>query len=219
MTHKFSIGGHEGYLTVGLYPENGQPGEIFIRMSKEGSSISGLMDSFATAISLALQYGVPLSTLVDKFIHSRFEPSGFTGNKDIPMAKSVMDYIFRYLALRFLQREERHNVGLLADQDPEKAAEPAPLPTPKALPAAPTHDAKNGTLSNGNGTNGNGVHKSEGADNAHLTDTRTASITDHEREIYRMQSDAPPCPECGAITIRSGACYKCVSCGTSLGCS
>ena len=212
VTHKFSIGGHEGYLTVGLYPENGQPGEIFIRMSKEGSSISGLMDSFATAISLALQYGVPLSTLVDKFIHSRFEPSGFTGNKDIPMAKSVMDYIFRYLALRFLQREERHNVGLLADQDPDKAV--APLPTPKLLPAAPTHDAKNGSLSSGNG-----AHKGDGADNAHLADTRTASITDHEREIYRMQSDAPPCPECGAITIRSGACYKCVSCGTSLGCS
>ena len=87
VTHKFSIGGHEGYLTVGLYPDTRQPGEIFIRMSKEGSSISGLMDSFATAISLALQYGVPLSTLVDKFIHSRFEPSGFTGNKEIPMAK------------------------------------------------------------------------------------------------------------------------------------
>jgi len=207
VTHKFSIGGHEGYLTVGLYPDTHQPGEIFIRMSKEGSSISGLMDSFATAISLALQYGVPLSTLVDKFIHSRFEPSGFTGNKEIPMAKSVMDYIFRYLALRFLQKEDRHNVGLLADQD-------------EAYTPAPAHDVKSGTLSNGNGngsagSNGNG-HKS---DLSHLAETSTASVTDHEREIYRMQSDAPPCPECGAITIRSGACYKCISCGTSLGCS
>ena len=213
VTHKFSIGGHEGYLTVGLYPDTNQPGEIFIRMSKEGSSISGLMDSFATAISLALQYGVPLSTLVDKFIHSRFEPSGFTGNKEIPMAKSVMDYIFRYLALRFLQKEDRHNVGLLADQDDAAYAAPARLPSP---PPSPAHDSKNGSLSNGNGKNGSGPKSS---DLAHLAETNTAAIADHEREIYRMQSDAPPCPECGAITIRSGACYKCLSCGTSLGCS
>ena len=207
ITHKFSIGGHEGYLTVGLYPDTRQPGEIFIRMSKEGSSISGLMDSFATAISLALQYGVPLSTLVDKFIHSRFEPSGFTGNKEIPMAKSVMDYIFRYLALRFLQKEDRHNVGLIADQEDTYAAPPKL--------AAPTHDSKSGTLSSGKNGNGTG-HKS---DNAHLAETNTATLADHEHEIYRAQSDAPPCPECGAITIRSGACYKCLSCGTSLGCS
>ena len=207
VTHKFSIGGHEGYLTVGLYPDTRQPGEIFIRMSKEGSSISGLMDSFATAISLALQYGVPLSTLVDKFIHSRFEPSGFTGNKEIPMAKSVMDYIFRYLALRFLQKEDRHNVGLIADQEDAYAA-------PPKLPA-PTHDSKSGTLSNGKNGNGTG-HKS---DNAHLAETNTATLADHEHEIYRAQSDAPPCPECGAITIRNGACYRCISCGTSLGCS
>jgi len=209
VTHKFSIGGHEGYLTVGLYPDTRQPGEIFIRMSKEGSSISGLMDSFATAISLALQYGVPLSTLVDKFIHSRFEPSGFTGNKDIPMAKSVMDYIFRYLALRFLQKEDRHNVGLIADQEDTYAA--------PARPTLPAHDSKSGTLSNGK-SNGNGSSAHHSA-NAHLAETNTASITDHEREISLMQSDAPPCPECGAITIRSGACYKCLSCGTSLGCS
>ena len=210
VTHKFSIGGHEGYLTVGLYPDTRQPGEIFIRMSKEGSSISGLMDSFATAISLALQYGVPLSTLVDKFIHSRFEPSGFTGNKEIPMAKSVMDYIFRYLALRFLQKEDRHNVGLLADQE-DAYASPPKL-------SAPAHDSKSGTLSNKNG-NSNGNGNGHQSSNAHLAETNTASISDHEREIYRAQSDAPPCPECGAITIRSGACYKCLSCGTSLGCS
>jgi len=215
VTHKFSIGGHEGYLTVGLYPDTNQPGEIFIRMSKEGSSISGLMDSFATAISLALQYGVPLSTLVDKFIHSRFEPSGFTGNKEIPMAKSVMDYIFRYLALRFLQKEDRHNVGLLADQDDSAYAAPAKLPAP---PPPPAHDAKSGSLSSGKNGNG-GSPKSGSGDLAHLAESNTAAITDHEREIYRMQSDAPPCPECGAITIRSGACYKCLSCGTSLGCS
>jgi ribonucleoside-diphosphate reductase alpha chain len=101
ITHKFSIGGHEGYITVGMY-EDGQPGEIFIVMAKEGSTVSGLMDSFATAISLALQYGVPLKVLADKFSHTRFEPSGWTGNKDIPYAKSIMDYIFRWLALKFI---------------------------------------------------------------------------------------------------------------------
>ncbi|MCL5034684.1 MAG: vitamin B12-dependent ribonucleotide reductase [Bacteroidetes bacterium] len=106
VTHKFSIGGHEGYITVGLY-EDGTPGEIFITMSKEGSTISGLMDGFATAISLALQYGVPLKVLVDKFSHMRFEPSGFTNSKDVPIAKSVLDYIFRWMGLKFLRREEQ----------------------------------------------------------------------------------------------------------------
>ena len=100
ITHKFSVGGHEGYVTVGLY-DDGMPGEIFITMSKEGSVISGLMDAFATSISMALQYGVPLDTLVDKFSHMRFEPSGFTGNKQIPFAKSIMDYLFRWLGLKF----------------------------------------------------------------------------------------------------------------------
>jgi ribonucleoside-diphosphate reductase alpha chain len=106
VTHKFSIAGHEGYLTVGLYDE-GVPGEIFLRMAKEGSTISGLMDTIATMTSLALQYGVPLKTLVDKFSHTRFEPAGFTNNKEIPMAKSVTDYVFRYLGNRFLTDEAR----------------------------------------------------------------------------------------------------------------
>jgi ribonucleoside-diphosphate reductase alpha chain len=192
ITHKFSVGGHEGYLTVGLYPDTQMPGEIFLRMSKEGSTISGLMDGFATAISLALQYGVPLSTMVDKFIHSRFEPSGFTGNKDIPMAKSVMDYIFRWLALKFLQKDERHNVGLIADIPVEE-----PVVQPSKL------------IVHGNGK----------AAPAAKTETTNGSFTDHEREIFRLQSDAPPCPDCGALCIRSGACYKCPQCGTSLGCS
>ena len=106
ITHKFSISGHEGYITVGLY-EDGTPGEIFITMSKEGSTISGLMDGFATAVSLALQYGVPLKVLVDKFSHMRFEPSGFTNNKEVPIAKSVLDYIFRWMGLKFLPRAEQ----------------------------------------------------------------------------------------------------------------
>ena len=101
ITHKFSIGGHEGYLTVGLY-DDGSPGELFVTMAKEGSTISGLMDSFATAVSYALQYGVPLKFFVDKFAHVRFEPSGWTGNQDVPYAKSIMDYIFRWMAVKFI---------------------------------------------------------------------------------------------------------------------
>ncbi len=98
------MGGHEGYLTIGLYPD-GTPGEIFLRMAKEGSTISGLMDAFATAVSLALQYGVPLKDLVNKFSHLRFEPAGFTTNRDIPMAKSLVDYIFRYMATKFMSQD------------------------------------------------------------------------------------------------------------------
>ena len=117
LTHKFSLGGHEGFVTVGLY-EDGQPGEIFLLMAKEGSTISGLMDSFAQAVSVALQYGVPLQILVDKFTHSRFEPSGFTKNPEIPMAKSVMDYIFRWLASKFLSPEAQEVAGVIHRTDP-----------------------------------------------------------------------------------------------------
>src|SRR5262249_19792023 len=105
ITHKFSIGGHEGYLTVGLYDDN-TPGELFVTMAKEGSTISGLMDSFATAVSYGLQYGVPLKFYVDKFSHVRFEPSGWTGNPLVPYAKSIMDYIFRWMAARFLPPDQ-----------------------------------------------------------------------------------------------------------------
>jgi ribonucleoside-diphosphate reductase alpha chain len=111
VTHKFEISGHEGYITVGLYPD-GQPGEIFLKMAKEGSTVSGLMDTFATAISLALQYGVPLRDLVNKFAHVRFEPSGFTGNSEIPIAKSIVDYIFRWLGSRFLTGDDRLSLGI-----------------------------------------------------------------------------------------------------------
>ena len=113
LTHKFSIAGHEGYITVGLYP-NGQPGEIFIKMAKEGSTVSGLMDSFATAVSLSLQHGVPLKVLCEKFAHTRFEPSGWTGNEQIGFAKSIMDYIFRWLQLRFLSG---HQLSLFSGSD------------------------------------------------------------------------------------------------------
>jgi ribonucleoside-diphosphate reductase alpha chain len=126
ITHKFSINEHEGYLTVGLY-EDGQPGEIFLVMAKEGSTISGLMDSLATSISIALQYGVPLQTLVDKFSHTRFEPSGFTKNPEIPIAKSITDYIFRWLASKFLSREDKQAAGVILRDEPQGDMPSMPL--------------------------------------------------------------------------------------------
>ncbi len=138
ITHKFSINGHEGFLTVGLY-EDGQPGEIFLLMAKEGSTISGLMDSFAQAVSVALQYGVPLQILVDKFTHSRFEPSGFTKNPEIPMAKSVMDYIFRWLASKFLSPEAQEVAGVIQRSEP------------RPEPASPAEAESEGEESGGKG--------------------------------------------------------------------
>jgi ribonucleoside-diphosphate reductase alpha chain len=145
ITHKFEIAGHEGYITVGLYPD-GQPGEIFLKMAKEGSTVSGLMDSFATTVSVALQYGVPLRDLVNKFAHVRFEPSGFTGNSEIPIAKSTVDYIFRWLASRFLSPEDKAMLGLidrsaLAEDSSTPPAlgggsAPAALSSPAGQPAA-----------------------------------------------------------------------------------
>ncbi len=127
LTHKFRIAGHEGYITVGLY-EDGKPGEIFINMSKEGSTVSGLMDAFARAISYALQYGVPLEVLVDKFSHTRFEPSGYTGNQEIPYAKSITDYIFRWLALKFLSAEQSAMAGVVQESSTEQPDESVPVP-------------------------------------------------------------------------------------------
>jgi ribonucleoside-diphosphate reductase alpha chain len=124
ITHKFDISGHEGYITVGLYPD-GKPGEIFLKMAKEGSTVSGLMDTFATSVSLALQYGVPLRDLVNKFAHVRFEPSGFTGNQEIPIAKSIVDYIFRWMGSRFLPADEKAQIGLI--NRGEVVAEPGPI--------------------------------------------------------------------------------------------
>jgi ribonucleoside-diphosphate reductase alpha chain len=139
ITHKFSIGGHEGYITVGMY-DDGQPGEIFLVMAKEGSAISGLMDSFATAISLALQYGVPLKVLIDKFSHVRFEPSGHTGNPEVPFAKSIVDYIFRWLASKFLSPEEQIQTGVHVQNKPES---PAPDQTAaRSAASAPLNDFK-----------------------------------------------------------------------------
>jgi ribonucleoside-diphosphate reductase alpha chain len=135
LTHKFRIAGHEGYITVGMY-DDGKPGEVFINMSKEGSTVSGLMDAFARAISYALQYGVPLEVLVNKFTHTRFEPSGFTGNPEIPYAKSITDYLFRWLALKFLSPEKSAEAGVVQEPSVEKTdnlGEAKPT-QPEALP-------------------------------------------------------------------------------------
>ena len=139
VTHKFEISGHEGYITVGLYPD-GQPGEIFLKMAKEGSTVSGLMDSFATTVSVALQYGVPLKDLVNKFAHVRFEPSGFTGNPEIPIAKSIVDYIFRWLGSRFLDTEDKAALGLIdrsAVSDGPEHRLPRPTRSPPASRRSP----------------------------------------------------------------------------------
>ncbi len=194
LTHKFDIAGHEGYLTVGLYDDN-SPGELFITMAKEGSTVGGLMDTFGTAISLCLQYGVPLKTLVEKFAHTRFEPSGFTKNPDIPIAKSLTDYIFRWLAHAFLDRRdevtEESGSGGNGGGAPATAMAPAPAPVvAQASTAAPAPAAK-----------------------AAATTGRV------DAQFKHFMEDAPACDNCGAITVRNGACYKCFNCGNSMGCS
>jgi ribonucleoside-diphosphate reductase alpha chain len=211
ITHKFSIGGHEGYITVGKY-EDGTPGEIFITMAKEGSTISGLMDSFATMTSLALQHGVPLQLLVDKFTHTRFEPSGFTKNPEIPMAKSIMDYIFKWLATKFLDRESQAHAGVILRDEPAPAPAPA-APKPTANVTAPA------------ASDVSFVEKIAVAMNAQQPIGFIATPKDADGPntkgggTFRYQQDAPSCSDCGSIMVRNGACYKCLNCGSTSGCS
>ncbi len=198
ITHKFSISGHEGYITVGKY-EDGTPGEIFITMAKEGSTISGLMDSFATMTSLALQHGVPLNFLVDKFTHTRFEPSGFTKNPEIPMTKSIMDYIFKWLATKFLDRESQSNAGVILREEAV-----APKPAPNVAPLS--KDDASFVTSLGTSPV---IAAPKDADGPNSRNTAT----------FRYQQDAPSCSDCGSIMVRNGACYKCLNCGSTSGCS
>jgi ribonucleoside-diphosphate reductase alpha chain len=189
ITHKFSIAGHEGYITVGMY-EDGKPGEIFLVMAKEGSTISGLMDAFATSISMALQYGVPLEALVEKFSHVRFEPSGFTKNPEVPYAKSITDYIFRYLASKFLSREQQEAVGVQAVEG-------------SLRPDSPPQ------LENGVGAARRRARTADGEPAAKPAPSAT----------FRTQADAPACHYCGSIMTRNGSCYRCGNCGSTSGCS
>ena len=204
-THKFSIAGHEGYLTTGLY-EDGQPGEIFLKMAKEGSTVSGLMDTIATMTSISLQYGVPLKALVDKFSHTRFEPSGFTNNKEIPIAKSVMDYVFRYLGNRFLEVEED-----VRNESVDEAGTAVPISiqaAPTATPIQAKAAVQSATPYKGAVAGGSGGETTSGS-------ARGATHT----SSFVNQADAPSCMDCGSIMIRNGACYKCPNCGSTSGCS
>ena len=243
ITHKFSIAGHEGYITVGLYP-TGQPGEIFIKMAKEGSTVSGLMDAFATSISLALQHGVPLKVLCEKFAHTRFEPSGWTGNEHIGYAKSLMDYIFRWLNLRFLSGTQLTLFAGLAPHTPQLPASPTILPESEPEDDAVTSQnhlarlaeevAKRLTQVSGHFGGQTGGHYAGGGIAPEVTATPAAtappthgpSLQDRGiyhaaeamREMYDM-GDAPSCGTCGAIMVRNGSCYRCMSCGSTSGCS
>ncbi|HEV2394521.1 MAG TPA: vitamin B12-dependent ribonucleotide reductase [Verrucomicrobiae bacterium] len=209
ITHKFDIAGHEGYLTVGLF-DNNEPGELFITMAKEGSTIGGLMDGIGTLTSLALQYGVPLEALVRKFAHVRFEPSGFTKNPEIRNAASITDYVFRWMGFQFIPgyREEyspnRHQPELAIPGLAEELKKKVNRPVPElALAEDSEADLKNGTAGNG------ATHASLGA----------YSVKSLSDAVAHFQQDAPTCPNCGHVAVRNGACYKCLNCGESLGCS
>jgi ribonucleoside-diphosphate reductase alpha chain len=246
VTHKFSIAGHEGYITVGLYP-TGQPGEIFIKMAKEGSTVSGLMDAFATSISLALQHGVPLRVLCEKFAHTRFEPSGWTGNEQIGYAKSLMDYIFRWLNLRFLSGAQLSLFAGLASPAPQLPASPSILPDPEPEEEESAQQNQLAKLAEevarrlhhvsgpnaGAPSAGMGYTSAPGGAIApETTVTPTAGTNqlpslqdrgvyhaaDAMRDMYDM-GDAPSCHTCGAIMVRNGSCYRCMSCGSTSGCS
>jgi len=202
VTHKFDIAGHEGYLTVGLF-EDGQPGELFVTMAKEGSTIGGLMDTIGTLTSMSLQYGVPLETLLRKFAHQRFEPSGFTKNPEIRNASSIIDYVFRWMALQFVPGYRESVIAArtqpelampgLAEEIKKKVNRPV-----RELPMAEDTDVLEVKSTNGNGH-----------------DYRAQALT----SMITNQQDAPTCPNCGHVAVRNGACYKCLNCGESLGCS
>ena len=251
ITHKFSVAGHEGYLTVGLY-EDGQPGELFITMAKEGSTVGGLMDVIGTCTSMALQYGVPLITLVDKFRHARFEPSGMTSNRDMPFAKSLIDYIFCWLGCQFIPGYADKNL-------PNRAAVPN-LAEGKNVTTARELVEKTKDLAKKIAEAKAGVKVNVSSDIDGQTEDlgstvldvqsaapagRLAGLADRVRALvssgvsgdsgslqtaakvmqqFNAQFEhfgdgAPACDICGAITVRSGTCYKCFSCGNSMGCS
>jgi ribonucleoside-diphosphate reductase alpha chain len=195
VTHKFNIGGHEGYITVGLYP-NGEPGELFIKMAKEGSTVSGLMDSFALAVSIALQHGVPLKLFCDKFAHTRFEPSGWSSNSDIGFAKSIMDYIFRWLQIRFLSGQQQL---LFENLRPKTFGD---MTRPPAEGIVEDLNASTGSLT----TESRDLRPGK----IHAADALAGMID---------LGDAPSCHVCGSIMVRNGSCYKCMSCGSTSGCS
>ena len=207
LTHKFSVGGHEGYITAGEY-DDGTLGEVFLTdVGKEGSTIKGLMNAFATAISIGLQYGVPLETFVRKFAYMRFEPEGYTGNPEIPFAKSMPDYIMRWVASRYGDADLHEELGILtAEIRARKAAENA---VPSADTASPPEPA--------NGTNGH----TNGGDADSTPKPATAALTDEPPSVpAKLQGLelGPACNQCGGMMQRTGSCYTCSSCGNNTGC-
>ncbi|HWE36608.1 MAG TPA: vitamin B12-dependent ribonucleotide reductase [Isosphaeraceae bacterium] len=199
MTHKFDIQGHEGYITVGFFPD-GRPGEVFVTMAKEGSTVGGLMDVVGTLVSMGLQYGVPLEVFVNKFAHSRFEPAGFTRNPDIPIAKSITDYIFRWLGMEFLPGYREAN-----SPRREPADEPAPV---VVSPVVKVNGHRTATMADLDHAEALHHHAPSGSPDAA-----------RQEQFAHFQSDAPACDNCGALTVRCGTCYRCFNCGNSMGCS
>lgn len=185
-THKFSIAGHEGYLTYSMY-EDGAPAEIFIRMAKQGSTLSGLLDAFAITISMSLQYGVPLKDLAHKFVHSRFEPAGFTDNPEIKIATSIIDYIFRYLALRFLSPEELFEFGL--------------SPSTSLLSSVSKEAAPISVI----------AEIEENKDK----EIKTVSYSSPLKNGQVFSGTV--CKKCGGMMVRTGTCQTCLECGESSG--
>jgi ribonucleoside-diphosphate reductase alpha chain len=208
ITHKFSIAGHEGYITAGKY-EDGTVGEIFLTdIGKEGSTLRGMMNAFATAVSIGLQYGVPLETLVRKFSYMRFDPEGITGNPEIPFAKSLPDYIMRWLASRFIDDlDELEDLGILTPEvRARKEAQQALF-------------ADEGPGGNGH-SEGNG-HGNGSPDAVADPQPATAALTDEPPVIpARLQGRelGPACEQCGGMMQRTGTCYTCTSCGNNTGC-
>ncbi len=248
VTHKFNVAGHEGYITVGLY-EDGSPGELFITMAKEGSTIGGLMDSLGTAISIALQYGVPLDSLVTKFTHQRFEPAGMTHNRDIPFAKSLVDYIFRWLGMEFIPGYRAANAPKRGNSAGHEDGPGHGSEVQDAGAKADGNGHGNGNghgAGHGHGGNGHGLDNAGGGSGGGRPEVVTTAaarrlviepvVVTPEGEAVKpraveargsaldnlmkdMQADAPACDVCGTITVRNGTCYKCLNCGNSMGCS
>lgn len=209
LTHKFDIAGHEGYLTVGLF-NDGRPGELFVTMAKEGSTIGGLMDAIGTLTSMALQYGVPLDALARKFAHQRFEPSGFTKNPEIRSASSITDYVFRWLATHFIPGYREANTA--ARNQPELAIpglmEELKKKINRPVPELPISEDTEV------------LELPEAASPRKGASSRAGrTINSLSESVAHFQQDAPTCPNCGHMTVRNGACYKCLNCGESLGCS
>ena len=245
LTHHFNVAGHEGYLTVGMYAD-GSPGELFITMSKEGSTIGGLMDSLGTAISVALQYGVPIESLVTKFAHQRFEPQGMTTNREIPFAKSLVDYIFRWMGMEFVEGYREAN----AASQPRAASTPTARVETKDTPQVKEDRACKDTDQNQSALTGSRISSTDTEDedgpsnmidpvarehasvvaretdavasttsDAATSTSTTAAPSALTQSMASLMGDAPACSDCGQITVRNGTCYKCTNCGASMGCS